>query len=164
MIHKTKHFMPWFLMHRSRRLKFTIVITPCPSSVVFRPYIPETAEQNSTKLDRKQDLNTLYKLCVSLHAPASDWLTPLKPLNRYKRNLTRSKNSTSSAKFLFFGPFGQQDDRLGLWLAELFAISILKQLKEIQRNLTERKISASSTMFVFFGPIVGSCRFSNWPS
>ena len=41
----------------------------------------ETAEQNSTKLDRKQDLNVLYQVCVfrvdrknKMAALASDWL------------------------------------------------------------------------------------------
>ena len=41
----------------------------------------ETAEGNSTKLDRKQDRNVLYQVCVfrsdqttKMAAPASDWL------------------------------------------------------------------------------------------
>ena len=60
-----------FLVHLSRRLKCTIVIMRCPSSV--RPsfltfhifdFSSETTEQNSTKLDRKQDLNVLYQVCV----------------------------------------------------------------------------------------------------
>ena len=41
----------------------------------------ETAEQNSTKLDRKQDPNALYQVCVfradrknKMAALASDWL------------------------------------------------------------------------------------------
>ena len=63
---------PNFLVHLSRRLKCTIVIMRCPSSVV-RPssltfhifdFFSETAKRNSTKLDRKQDLNILYKVCV----------------------------------------------------------------------------------------------------
>ena len=40
----------------------------------------ETAERNSTKLDRKQDLNALYQVCVfqahrknKMAALASDW-------------------------------------------------------------------------------------------
>ena len=34
--------------------------------IVLRCTISETTEQNSTKLDRKQDLNVLYQVCVFL--------------------------------------------------------------------------------------------------
>ena len=59
----------------------------CPS--VIRPsltfhifdFSSETTEQNSTKLDRKQDINVLYQVCVfradrknKMAALASDWL------------------------------------------------------------------------------------------
>ena len=79
----------------------------------------ETAEGNWTKLDRKQDLNVLYQVCVfradrknKMAALASDWLrpfltSPLKPLNGIQRNLTGSKISTSSTKCVFFGPIGK---------------------------------------------------------
>ena len=217
----------------------------------------ETAEQNSTKLDRKQDFNVLYQVCDfpadrknKMAALASDWLrhsrlllwnrwtefnetwqegrsqcplpslcfsgrlekqdgrpglwltekfstSPLKPLNRIQRNFTGSKISMSSTKFVFFGPIGKQDGRPGLWLAETFSTSPLKPLNGIQEarsqrplpslcfsgrlekqdgrpglwltetfstsplkplnriqwNLTGSKISMSSTKFVFFGPI-----------
>ena len=210
----------------------------------------ETAEWNSTKLDRKQDLNVLYQVCVfrtdrknmmaamasdwlrhfrlllwnrwtefketwqearsqrplfradrknKMAALASDWLrhfqlllwnhwtefnetwqearsqcplaslcfldrsekqdgrpglwlaetfstSPLKPLNGIQRHLTGSKISTSSTKFVFFGPIGKKHDgRPGLWLAETFSTSPLKPLNGIQRNLTGSKISMSST-------------------
>ena len=78
-----------FLVHLSRRLKCTIVIICCPSSVV-RPssltfhifdFSSETAEQNLTELYRKVDLNILYQVCVfradrknKSAALASDWL------------------------------------------------------------------------------------------
>ena len=174
----------------------------------------ETAERNSTKLDRKQDLNVLYQvLCFfwvdrknKMAALASDWLrhfrlllwnrwteinkpwqearsqcllpslcfssrsekqdgcpvlwlaetfstSPLKPLNEIQRNLTGSKISMSSTKFVFFGPIEKQDGRPGLWLAETFSTSPLKLLNGIQWNLIGSKISTSSTKFVFFGPI-----------
>ena len=87
--HSTYTVVTHFLVHLSRRLKCTIVIMRCPSSVVRRPsltfhifdFFSETAEWNSTKLDRKQDLNVLYQVCVfradrknKMAALASDWL------------------------------------------------------------------------------------------
>ena len=127
--------LPLFLVHLSRRLKCTIVIMRCPSSVrpsltftfstsplkplngiqpnftgskiltsstkfvFFGPirktrwpswpliggdifdFSSKTAERNSRKLDRKQDLNVLYQVCVfrvdrknKMAALASDWL------------------------------------------------------------------------------------------
>ena len=54
-----------------------------PSGVNFHifDFSSETAERNSTKLDRKQDLNALYQVCVfradqknKMAALASDWL------------------------------------------------------------------------------------------
>ena len=74
----------------------------------------ETTERNSTKLYMKQDLNVLYQVCVFFGPIGKTrwppWLLlaetfstlPLKPLNRIQRNLTRSKFSTSSTKFVFF--------------------------------------------------------------
>ena len=61
------------------------MIMRCPSSVVVNFHIfdfsSETAEWNSMKLDRKQDLNVRYKVCVfqgdrknKIAALASDWL------------------------------------------------------------------------------------------
>ena len=52
----------------------------------------ETAEQNSTKLDRKQDLNVLYQVCV-FRADRKNKMAVL----------AGSKISTSSTKFVFFG-------------------------------------------------------------
>ena len=48
-----------------------------------------TAEKNSTKLDRKQNLNVLYQVRV------------------IRLNWTGSMISTSSTKFVFFGPIGK---------------------------------------------------------
>ena len=79
----------------------------------------ETAERNSTKLDRKQDLNVLYQVCDfgpigKTRWPPHFWLAEtfwtsyLKQLTRIKRKLIGSKVSTSSNEFLFFMPMSIQ--------------------------------------------------------
>ena len=79
----------------------------------------ETAERNSTKLDRKQDLKVLYQGCVfradrknKIAALASDWLRHFRLLlwNRwteFNEILTGSNILTSSNKFVFFVPIGK---------------------------------------------------------
>ena len=85
----------------------------------------ETAERNSTNLDRKQDLKALYQVCVFLGRLEKQdcrpglWFaetfstSPLKPLNGIQRNLTGSKISKPSTKFVFFGLIGKT--RLPPW-------------------------------------------------
>ena len=120
----------------------------------------ETTERNSRKLDRKQDLNVLYQVCVfSGRSEKQDgcpglWLaetfltSPLKPLNGIQWNLTRRKISTSSTKFLFFGPIRktgwppwpirQKDGTLysGARYVALWASCYLRQTLELD---TERR-------------------------
>ena len=77
----------------------------------------ETAERNSTKLDRKQDLNVLHQVCVfladrknKLAAVASDWLKHFWLLlwNHWREfNQTWCKILMSSTKFVFSGPIGK---------------------------------------------------------
>ena len=176
----------YFLVHLSRRLKCTIVIMRCPSSVVrpssVRPsltfhifdFSSETTEQNSTKLDRKQDLNLLYQVCVfradrknKMAALVSDWLRHFRLLlwNRwmeFKETWQEARSQSPLPSLCFSGWSEKQDGRPGLWLAETFSTSSLKPLNGIQRNLTGSKISTSSTKFVFFGPI-GKTRWPPWP-
>ena len=137
-------------------------------------FCSETAERNSTKLDRKQDLNALYQVCVfradwknKMAALASDWLRHFRlPLwNRWTQfNETwREANSSRPLPSLCFsGRSEKQNGRPGLWLAEKFSTSLMKLLKGIQRNLTGSKISKSSTKFVFFG-LIGKTRWRPQP-
>ena len=180
------YFLFCFLVHLSRRLKCTIVITRCPSSVV-RPSVvlpsltfhifdfsSETAERNSTKLVRKQDLNVLYQVCVfradpknKMAALASDWLRHFRLLlwNRwleFNKTWQEARSQGPLPSLCFSGRSEKQDGRPGLWLADTFSTSPLKPLNGIQRNLSGSKISTSSTKFVFFEPI-GKTRWPPWP-
>ena len=166
-----------FLAHLSRRLKWAIVIAHRPSSVrpsvVRRPSVnfhifdfsSETTEQHSTKLDRKQDLNALYQVCVfradrknKMAALASDWLRHFRLLlwnhwTEFSETWQEARSQRPLPSLCFSSRSEKQDGRPGLWLAETFSTSPLKPMNGIQRNLTGSKISTPSTKFVFFGPI-----------
>ena len=134
-------------------------------------FFSETTERNSTKLDRKQDLNVLYQVCVfradrknKMAALASDWLRHFWLLlwNRwteFNETWQEAKSEGPLASLRFSGWSEKQDGRPGLWLAETFLTSPLKPLNRMQRNLTGSKISTFSTKFVFFGPL----RKTRWP-
>ena len=108
----------------------------------------ETAERNSTKLDRKQNLNILYQVCVfradrknKMAALASDWLRYFRLLlwNRWTEfnEIWQEGRSQCLLPILCFSSRSEiQDGRPGLWLAETFSTSPLKPLNGIQRNLT----------------------------
>ena len=134
----------------------------------------ETAELNSTKLDRKQDLTALYQVCVfradrknKMAALASDWLRHFRLLlwNRwteFNETWQEARSQRPLPSLCFSGRSEKQDGRPCLWLAETFSTSSLKPLNWIQQNLTGSKISTPSTKFVFFGPI-GKTRWRPWP-
>ena len=134
----------------------------------------ETAERNSKKLDRKQDLNALYQVCVSradrknkMAALASDWLRHFRLLlwNRwteFNETLQEARYQRPLPSLCFSGQSEKQNGRPGLWLAETFSTSPLKPLNGIQWNLTGSKISTPSTKFVFFGPF-GKTKWPPWP-
>ena len=133
----------------------------------------ETAEWNSKKLDRKQDLNALYQVCVfradrkKMAALASDWLRHFRLLlwNRwteFNETLQEARYQRPLPSLCFTGQSEKQNGRPGLWLAETFSTSPLKPLNGIQWNLTGSKISTPSTKFVFFGPF-GKTKWPPWP-
>ena len=108
----------------------------------------ETAERNSTKLDRKQDFNVLYQVCVfradrknNMAALASDWLRHFRlllwnHLTEFNETWQEARSQSPLPSLCFSGRSEKQDGRPGLWLAETFSTSPLKSLNGIQRNLT----------------------------
>ena len=134
----------------------------------------ETTERNSTKLDRKQDLNVFYQVCVfrvdrknKMAALASDWLRHFRLLlwnhwTEFNETWQEARSQRPLPSLCFSGRSEKQDGCPGLWLAETFSASPLKPLNGLQRNLTGRKISTSSTKFVSFGPI-GKTTWPPWP-
>ena len=134
----------------------------------------ETAERNSKKLDRKQDLNALYQVFVFRADRkkqdgrlASHWLRHFRLLlwNRwteFNETWQEARSKRPLPSLCFSGRSEKQDGRPGLWLAETFSTSPLKLLNRIQRNLIGSKISTPSTKFVFFEPIEKT-RWLPWP-
>ena len=143
------------------------------SSLTFHifDFSSEMTERNSTKLDRKQDLNVLYQVCVfqadrknKMAALASDWLRHFRLLlwNRwmeFNETWQKARSQCPLPSLCFSGWSEKQDGRPSLWLAETFLTSPLKPLNGIQQNLTGWKISTSSTKVAFFG-LIGKLR---WP-
>ena len=134
----------------------------------------ETAEQNSMKLDRKQDLNVLYQVCVfradrknKMAALAYDWLRHFRLLwnhwTEFNETWQEARSQHPLPSLCFSGGSKKkQDGRPGLWLAEIFSTSPLKPLNRIQQNLIGSKTSTSSTNFLFLGPI-DKTKWPPWP-
>ena len=137
-------------------------------------FFSETAERNSTKLDRKQDLSVLYQVFVfradkknKMAVLASDWLRHFRLLlwnswTEFNETWQEARSQLPLPSLCFRA--GRKNKIAAMasdWL-RLFSTSLLKRLNRIQRNLTGSKISTSSTEFVFFGPI-GKTRWLPWP-
>ena len=124
-------------------------------------FFSETAEQNSPKLDRTQELNLLYQVCVfqadwknKMAALASDWLRHFRLLfwkhwTEFNETWQEARSQCPLPSLCFSGRLEKQDGRPGLWFAETFSTSLLKRLNGIQGNLTGSKILMSSMKFVF---------------
>ena len=84
-----------------------------------------TAEQDSTKLDRKQDLGVLYQFVL--------------PSSCYSIDETwqEARYQCPIQSLVFWGRWEKQDGCPGLWLTETFSTS---PLNGIQQNLTGNKI------------------------
>ena len=122
----------------------------------------KTAERNSTKLDRKQDLNALYQVCV-FFGPIGKTRWPPWPLigrdifdfssetaERNSTKLDRKQDLNALYQVCVFHVDRKNKMATpGLWFAETFSTFPLKPLNRIQQNLTGSKISTSSTRLAF---------------
>ena len=120
-------------------------------------FYSKTVEWNSTKFDRKQDLNVLYEICVfqadrknKMATLASDWLRHFRLLiwNRWtevNETWQEARYQRSLSSLCFSGRLEKQDGRPGLRLAEIFSTSSLKPLTGIQLNLVQ-------TVFIWYWP------------
>ena len=101
----------------------------------------ETAERNLTKLDRKQDLNVLYQVCVfradlknKIAALVFDWLRHFRLLlwNRwteFNKTWQEARSQRPVPSLCFLGRSEKQDGCPGLWLTETFLTSPLNALQ-----------------------------------
>ena len=92
----------------------------------------ETAERNLTKLDRKQDLNALYQVCIfqvdwknKMAAPAYDLLRHFQLFlwNRwieFNKTWQEARSQHPQPGLRFSGWSEKQDSRPFLWLAETY--------------------------------------------
>ena len=122
----------------------------------------ETAERNSTNLDRKQDLNALYQVCVFSADRekqdgrlASDWLRYFRLFlwNRwmeFNETWQESRSKPPLPSLCFSSDRKNKMAALASDWPRHFSTSPLKPLNQIQWNLIGSKISTPSTKFVFF--------------
>ena len=138
-------------MHLSRRLKCTIVITSL-LVVNFSHFL---------LLDRKQDLNVPYQVCVfraradrkkqggrpGLWLADTFWLLNWNRWTEFNQTWQEARSQRPLPSLCFSGWSEKQDDRRGLWWAETI---LTYSLNGNQLNLTESKVSTSYAEFLFF--------------
>ena len=111
----------------------------------------ETAKRNSTKLNRKQDFNVFYQVCVFRANRknkdgrpglwfAETFSTSLKPLNGIQRSLTEATSQRPLPSLCFSGRSEKQDGRPDLWLAETyFRLLLWNSWTELNETWQEAK-------------------------
>ena len=136
----------------------------CPLGLLFY-FSSETTEQNSTKRDRKQDLNILSQVCVfqtdrknKMAAPASDWLRHFLLLlwnywTDFNKTWLEARSQHLLPSLCFSGRSEKQDGCPGLWLFGTFSTS-----KTAERNST--KNDRKQDPKVFYQVRIGKMRRS----
>ena len=147
---------------------------PCPliGWDIF-DFSSETAEPNSMKLDRKQDLNALYQVCVfwadrknKMAALASDWLRHFRLLLwTAERNSAKLDRKQALNAFYHVCVFQANREKIKWPPWPLIGLDIFdfssETVKGIRRNLIGSKISTPSIKFVFFRWI-GKTKWPPW--
>ena len=137
-------------------------------------FFSETAEWNSTKLKRKQDLNVpLPSLCFSGRSEKQDGLLASHWLRHFRLLLwnhgtefhetwqEQDLNDLYQVCVFQADRKNKMAARVSDWVRD-FWLLLWKSLNGVQRNLTRSKISTSSTKCVFFG-LNGKTRWPPWP-
>ena len=120
--------------------------------------------ENSLKMYLKSPWKVLEKgMSWSVGTMETFSTSPLKPLNGIVGNLTGSKISTSSIKFVFFGPIGKT--RWPPWPLigwDIFDFSSETTEKNSTKLDRKQDLNVLYQVCVFFGPI-GKTRWPPWP-
>ena len=77
--------------------------------------------------------------------------SPLKPLNEIQGNMTGSKISTASTKFVFFWRLEKQDGSPGLWLAEHFLLLLKNYYREFNESWQKARSQCPLPSLCFLG-------------
>ena len=137
--------------------------------------------ESDETLQEARSQRPLPILCFSGRSKKQDgrsglWLaeifstSPLKPLNGIQRNLTGSKISTSSIKFVFFGPIGKTRwppwPLIGWDIFDFSSETTEKNSTKLDRNVLYQDLNVWTEFYqvsiLFFGPI-GKTRWPPWP-
>ena len=168
-----------FLVHLSAllwscvvRRRSSVRLSVCPSIVNFlhfRLILKNRWTEFNETWQEARSQRPLPSLCFSGRSEKQDgrpvlWLaetfstSPLKPLNGIQRNLTGSKISTSSTKFVFFGPIGKT--RWPPWPLidwDIFDFSY----ETVERN--SMKLDRKQDLNVLYQGPIGKTRWPPWP-
>ena len=123
----------------------------------------ETAERNSTKLDRKQDLNVFYQVCVfqadrknKMAALASDWLRHFRLLlwNRwteFNKTWQEARSQCPLPSLCFLGRSEKQDGCPGFWVAETFSTLLWNSWTDFNETRQEARSQHPLPSLCFLG-------------
>ena len=117
----------------------------------------ETAERNSTKLSRLQDLNVLYQVCVFRAALTPDWLRHFQLLfwkgwTEFNKTWQEARSIRPLPSLCFSGGSEKQDGRPGLWAAYTFFWLLLwNRWTEFNKTWQEARLQRPLPSLCFLG-------------